>query len=101
MKSKIITAKSAKQAREIGDILCEVKEQVGKYGHWQDWLEDNFEGSYSSASVYMRISKKWKCIPKELRNDPNLSIGEALSLINNPNFSIARAFNLIALKAKA
>ncbi len=30
-----------------------------KVPKWKEWLERNFDGSYETATIYMRIAKKW------------------------------------------
>lgn len=54
-------------ALHCGDALLELKDLIRKtlgYGHWQEWLQDNFDGSYETAKVYMSIAKNW--------NDPRI-----------------------------
>lgn len=55
----------AENARKSGEAINQARYYgLWKRGTWKKWLEDNFDGSYETAKVYMRIAKKW--------NDPRL-----------------------------
>lgn len=42
---------------KCGGLLAEIRDQIGKSGGWEDWVEDNFDGGRVVASYYMRISE--------------------------------------------
>ena len=47
-------------ALHCGEALLAIKVLVG-HGKWKGWISDekNFDGSYETAVVYMRIAKNW------------------------------------------
>lgn len=56
-----------KLARTSGRLLLEVK-AVKKHGTWQQWIYNNYDGSYDTARDYMRVAKNWNSEPaKESR----------------------------------
>lgn len=53
--------------RQCGELLIEAK-TLRKFGTWKKWLRDNFDGSYETAVVYMRIAREWDSVTiKEAR----------------------------------
>ena len=65
--SGTLRKKSFVSALHCGDALLELKDLIRKtlgHGHWQQWLQDNFDGSYETARDYMSIAKNW--------NDPRM-----------------------------
>lgn len=42
---------------EIGRLLVEAKEIIGKYGEWLDWLKNNVDISICKAQRLMRVAK--------------------------------------------
>lgn len=48
-----------RHANEAGKALEEAKKLTGGRGKWTKWLEKSYEGSKSSARVYMRIARHW------------------------------------------
>lgn len=55
--------RSLQYAKECGDALCEARKFFRTKGsgprRWKVWLKQNFDASYESAKVYMRVSRKW------------------------------------------
>jgi hypothetical protein len=50
----------AENARKCGQALIQARYfGLWKRGDWKKWLRDNFDGSYETAKVYIRIAKKW------------------------------------------
>jgi hypothetical protein len=47
---------------------------------WRDWLKENFDGSQSTAKVYMRLARKWKTY-QWIVNSPNVSIRQLVALM--------------------
>ena len=45
-------------ALEIGKLLIRAKELVAR-GHWQNWLQDNFNMSYSTATRLMKTAERF------------------------------------------
>ena len=46
---------SVLHARHCGELLNEVKKDT-THGKWGKWLDDNFDGSETTAAGYMRIA---------------------------------------------
>ena len=47
----------ANNARKAGEALAEAH-SCCPHGKWKKWLKDNFNGSYETAMVYIKIAKK-------------------------------------------
>ena len=63
-KAGALRKKSFICALHCGEALLEIKDLIRRaygHGHWKDWVSDdkNFDGSYETAVVYMRIAKNW------------------------------------------
>lgn len=55
----------------VGDLLLEAKaacEDSFGYGHWGDWLADNFDWSQDTAENYINVARLVARFPKPLRN---------------------------------
>lgn len=81
-----ITIKSSsllKHAYKCGKLLLEIKKRLG-HGEWQPWLKKNFNDSYPTLSVYMRVAKNWKkpIIQQSLQNGLLTSIKAFLDVLN-------------------
>jgi len=47
-------------AKKCGDILISLRKQFPVHGKmWRLHIEENFEASYKTAKIYMRIARKW------------------------------------------
>jgi hypothetical protein len=50
-------------AKECGEALCAARKYFkARSPKWKRWLKGNFRGSYESAKIYMRISRKWPIV---------------------------------------
>jgi hypothetical protein len=56
-------------AKVAGDALNEARPILGGRGRWGKWVRSQFDGSWRTARVYMRVSKKW--------NDPRMETARA------------------------
>lgn len=51
----------AENARKSGEALIKARYcGLWRRGEWTRWLQDNFDGSYETAKVYIKIAKKWE-----------------------------------------
>lgn len=73
-------AKAAiRKARQCGDLLCEIKQELG-HGHWMKWANKEFAGgSLATANRYKQISENWDKISREI--DSITSVRAALRLV--------------------
>lgn len=86
-----------KKALLVGRYLKEVKSLL-PHGEFQQWVRRNVPGSYSRASAYMRIAKRWRWLQHSERREEVTSIDAALDLIAEET---ARREILPLTKAKA
>lgn len=73
-----------KHAIRCGELLLEVKEEVG-HGGWLNWLAEHFDGSEDIAQLYMRLARhKAELIEPNTERVRYFSLREALAAIAPP-----------------
>jgi Protein of unknown function (DUF3102) len=60
---------SVMHALRAGALLIEARQQVA-YGKWQAWLRENFDGSYRTAALYVRMAER----PEEVQSVAHLGV---------------------------
>lgn len=65
-----------------GEALIAAKALV-KHGEWLDWLRSNFDASFDTAEVYMKVARHWNKLQQALQANPKLSIDEALKRLKD------------------
>jgi hypothetical protein len=69
-------------ARRAGELLMFAKTGV-KYGAWEAWLKDNFEGKIRTAQGYMKVYREWDKL-EETQRVAELSLRGALKELSEP-----------------
>ena len=65
-------------AMNAGDLLLEVRAEC-PHGTWQDWVDDNFEGSLRTSQIYMYLARRREEVGEiKAQSSALLSIAEAL-----------------------
>lgn len=55
----VYARKSGEALNDVRWLLQAWKRSTGQRTGWKEWVKRNFEGSYETATVYIRIAKKW------------------------------------------
>jgi hypothetical protein len=80
---------SLHHARVSGETLIQAKQWLKTlrgHGHWMQWLEENFEGSQSTANEYMYIAEEFPTLLDHYHDDiGNLTFAEALRWLRQFN----------------
>src|SRR5947209_3478429 len=72
---------SVKHALALGQMLLEVKRQVG-HGGWLAWLKANVPFSERKARNYARLAREWPALEAKSAGPADLSIEGALALLS-------------------
>lgn len=72
---------SIRHARSAGELLRQVKAQVG-HGNWLPWIQEHCHFSERTARAYMRIAERWVELSKR-QHVADLSLREGLRLLSN------------------
>lgn len=74
-------------AKRAGELLSDEKDDT-PHGEWSEWLEDNFDGSATTARGYIRIAKGWSVVEAWIKSNrqcvADLTLGGALRLLAKP-----------------
>ncbi|MBW4637872.1 MAG: DUF3102 domain-containing protein [Gloeocapsa sp. UFS-A4-WI-NPMV-4B04] len=58
---KSLMRRTAQDIIDIGQKLAEVKVELG-HGHFRHWLKSEFDWSFWTATKYMQVATKFKCV---------------------------------------
>ena len=58
---KSLIRRTASDILELGQKLLEVKAQLG-HGYFRDWLKSEFDWGVWTATKYMQVAKRFKCV---------------------------------------
>lgn len=82
--------KALEHALRAGEFLIEAKQRVA-HGKWQQWVERNFEGSWRTAQVYMKLARnRGKLEAEKAACGTDLSVREARRVVAMPKLKAER-----------
>ena len=80
----VALTKGVQHAKSAGELLLQAKAQC-QHGEWLPWLEENFEGSATTAQAYMRLARNWPQLEAaNAQRVADLSFREALKQLAGP-----------------
>lgn len=79
-----LAAEATRHARLAGERLIEAKALV-PHGEFKAWIAENFEDSYRTARLYMKIADRWPELEAKWQRVATLSIREADKLLSTPH----------------
>jgi len=80
--------KTLEHAIRAGELLTEAKSKC-PHGSFMEWVAENFDGSYSTASTYMRLYKDRDELRAKVTASVDLSISGALKALSAPEPEVA------------
>lgn len=72
-----------RHAKAAGEYLQQVKDRL-KHGEFTTWVQTHVRFSQRTANVYMYIAEHWATIEPKLKDDPLLTMNEAVALVPSP-----------------